>query len=187
MIKIIISDYLDAYASSVTFQGSTAGARRRLPASVSRGHCHPNTAAAQAVRGFPSLACPPGGTGDTGARQRQRSTAAPAPAGMTKPAGTGEKSSFLPAGGRLDVFSGSRAAAFCSSAFFSLQRVAFPATRPAVSRRHRGVSAHVRPGGAVLPPCVLPFQGQNALSVSIRFRRARPGRGTSFKPAQQPL
>ena len=117
MIKIIISDYLDAYASSVTFQGSTAGARCRLPASVSRGRCHPNTAAAQAVRGFPSLACPPGGTGDTGVRQRQRSTAAPAPCRHDKPAGTGEKSSFLARRGRLDVFSGSRAAAFCSSAF----------------------------------------------------------------------
>ena len=40
---------------------------------------------------------------------------------------------------------------------FSLKRFAFQTIRPVVSRQKRGFSAHFRPGGAVLPPRVLPF------------------------------
>ena len=43
-----------------------------------------------------------------------------------------------------------------SMRLFSLKRNAFQTIRPVVSRKKRGFSAHFGPGGAVLPPRVLP-------------------------------
>ncbi|WP_300806907.1 hypothetical protein [uncultured Desulfovibrio sp.] len=64
------------------------------------------------------------------------------------------------------LWAGRRCAAASRFAFFkgktvwsiiSLKRLAFQTIRPVVSRKKRGFSAHFGPGGAVLPPRVLPF------------------------------
>ena len=54
---------------------------------------------------------------------------------------------------------------------FSLKRFAFQTIRPVVSRKKRGFSAHFWPGGAVLPPRILPFSKAKCSSMSIQARR----------------